>query len=115
VAGLLARQPHSVTNSLSAPADLLRSPHNLIVQSSAGLAVSTVLVPQGFPQTLEKIKKADPEAVITDCLSCRLQFTHALPYPVFHPLELISQSYDIAAEKGQIELNITPFGGSLNG
>jgi glycerol-3-phosphate dehydrogenase subunit C len=50
---------------------------------------------------MEKIKKADPEAVITDCLSCRLQFTYALPYPVFHPLELISQSYDIAAGKGQ--------------
>jgi glycerol-3-phosphate dehydrogenase subunit C len=42
---------------------------------------------------MEKIKAAAPEAIITDCLSCRLQFTHALPYPVLHPIELISQAY----------------------
>jgi glycerol-3-phosphate dehydrogenase subunit C len=42
---------------------------------------------------MEKIKKAEPEAIITDCLSCRLQFTYALPYPVLHPLELISRAY----------------------
>jgi glycerol-3-phosphate dehydrogenase subunit C len=43
---------------------------------------------------MEKIKKAEPEAIITECLSCRLQFTHALPYPVLHPIELISQAYE---------------------
>jgi hypothetical protein len=40
---------------------------------------------------LEKIRKQDPEAIITDCLSCRLQFCHALPYPVFHPLEILAR------------------------
>lgn len=45
---------------------------------------------------MEKIKKAEPEVIITDCLSCRLQFSHALPYPVLHPLELISQAYETA-------------------
>jgi glycerol-3-phosphate dehydrogenase subunit C len=42
---------------------------------------------------MEKIKGVDPDGIITDCLSCRLQFTHALPYPVLHPIELISQAY----------------------
>jgi glycerol-3-phosphate dehydrogenase subunit C len=42
---------------------------------------------------LEKIRKQDPEAIITDCMSCRLQFRHALPYPVFHPLEILARAY----------------------
>lgn len=45
---------------------------------------------------LRKIKVAEPEAIVTDCLSCRLQFTQLLPYPVYHPLELIEQSYAAA-------------------
>jgi glycerol-3-phosphate dehydrogenase subunit C len=47
---------------------------------------------------MEKIKKVEPEAIITDCLSCRLQFTHALPYSVFHPIELISRAYKTAGQ-----------------
>jgi glycerol-3-phosphate dehydrogenase subunit C len=43
---------------------------------------------------MEKIKKVEPETIITDCLSCRLQFNHTLPYPVLHPLELISKAYE---------------------
>lgn len=39
---------------------------------------------------LEKIKKAAPEAVVTDCLSCRLQFRHALGLPVYHPVEVLA-------------------------
>jgi glycerol-3-phosphate dehydrogenase subunit C len=42
---------------------------------------------------MEKIEAAAPEAIVTDCLSCRLQFRHQLPYPVFHPLELLSRAY----------------------
>lgn len=42
---------------------------------------------------LTKIQKQDPEAIITDCLSCRLQFRHVLTYPVFHPLEILAQAY----------------------
>lgn len=38
-----------------------------------------------------KIKEAAPDAIITDCLSCRLQFEHVLPYPVYHPLEILSR------------------------
>lgn len=41
----------------------------------------------------EKIKAARPTAVITDCLSCRLQFQHSMPFPVLHPLEILSTAY----------------------
>ena len=40
----------------------------------------------------EKIRKQDPEGIITDCMSCRLQFNHLLPYPVYHPLELLARA-----------------------
>jgi glycerol-3-phosphate dehydrogenase subunit C len=43
---------------------------------------------------MQKIKAAGPAAIITDCLSCRLQFQQMLPFPVFHPLEIISRSYE---------------------
>jgi len=43
---------------------------------------------------VRKIQAAEPDAVITDCLSCRLQFQQMLPIPVFHPLELISRAYE---------------------
>lgn len=39
---------------------------------------------------IRKIQATAPEAIITDCLSCRLQFQHLLPYPVLHPLEVLS-------------------------
>jgi len=42
---------------------------------------------------LEKIRKKDPQAIISDCLSCNLQFSHSLPYPVFHPLEILTRAY----------------------
>ena len=42
---------------------------------------------------MEKIKKKAPQAIITDCMSCRLQFSHALPYPVFHPIEILARTY----------------------
>lgn len=41
----------------------------------------------------ERIERLAPDAVVTDCLSCRLQFRHALRYPVFHPMELLSRAY----------------------
>ncbi|MBW6508086.1 MAG: FeS-binding protein [Desulfuromonadales bacterium] len=41
---------------------------------------------------IEKIRSLDPQGIITDCMSCRLQFNHALSCPVFHPLELLEQA-----------------------
>ena len=43
---------------------------------------------------IKKIKNADPHAVITECLSCRLQFQHQLPYPVYHPIEILLRAYE---------------------
>ena len=44
---------------------------------------------------INKIQAAVPQAVVTDCLSCRLQFEHLLPYPVYHPLEILRQAYGL--------------------
>jgi glycerol-3-phosphate dehydrogenase subunit C len=41
---------------------------------------------------MEKIRKLAPQAIVTDCMSCRLQFSHALPYPVFHPMEILARA-----------------------
>ncbi|MEJ5365077.1 MAG: heterodisulfide reductase-related iron-sulfur binding cluster [Desulfosoma sp.] len=45
---------------------------------------------------MEKMRKAAPEAIVTDCLSCRLQFRHVLDLPVYHPVEVL------AAALGQV-------------
>ena len=36
---------------------------------------------------------SNPERLVTDCLSCRLQFNQLLPYAVFHPVEILNESY----------------------
>lgn len=42
---------------------------------------------------MDKIKALAPERLITDCLSCRLQFNQLLPYTVQHPVELLKEAY----------------------
>jgi glycerol-3-phosphate dehydrogenase subunit C len=42
-----------------------------------------------------KIGELEPDMVVTDCLSCRIQFQHLLPFPVCHPLEILSDAYNI--------------------
>ncbi|MFZ7127881.1 MAG: heterodisulfide reductase-related iron-sulfur binding cluster [Desulfobacterales bacterium] len=41
---------------------------------------------------MKKIEKGNFSAVATDCLSCRLQFTHLTVLPVFHPAEILLKS-----------------------
>jgi glycerol-3-phosphate dehydrogenase subunit C len=41
---------------------------------------------------IKKIRTEKPDMVITDCLSCRLQFQQNLPQPVFHPVEILMKS-----------------------
>ncbi len=41
-----------------------------------------------------KISAYEPDMVATDCLSCRLQFKHLLPFSVYHPLEIMSDAYN---------------------
>ena len=42
-----------------------------------------------------KISRHEPDIVVTDCLSCRLQFHHLLPFEVRHPLEILADAYDL--------------------
>ena len=41
-----------------------------------------------------KIRQLDPERLLTDCLSCRMQFNQITAYPVSHPIEIIKEAYD---------------------
>jgi len=42
---------------------------------------------------MEKIKGLNPQWLVTDCLSCRLQFNQLLPYKVQHPVEILNEAY----------------------
>lgn len=42
----------------------------------------------------ERIEAIDPERLVSDCLSCRIQFNQMLPYRLFHPIEILKESYD---------------------
>jgi glycerol-3-phosphate dehydrogenase subunit C len=52
---------------------------------------------------LKKIRDLTPEAIVTDCLSCRLQFMHALPYPIYHPVEILNA---VTAEENPLRKTI---------
>lgn len=41
---------------------------------------------------MAKIKELNPEKLVTDCLSCRLQFNQLLPYKVQHPIEILKEA-----------------------
>ena len=41
---------------------------------------------------MAKIKELDPAMLVTDCLSCRLQFKQLLPYKVYHPIEILKDA-----------------------
>ena len=42
---------------------------------------------------MEKIRVIHPEWLVSDCLSCRIQFNQLLPYKVLHPIEILRQAY----------------------
>ena len=42
---------------------------------------------------MEKVKALDPERLVSDCLSCRIQFNQLVPHKVFHPVEILRESY----------------------
>ncbi len=45
-----------------------------------------------------KIRGRSPQEIITDYMSYGLQFSHELPYPVYHPMEVLARAYGKAAE-----------------
>lgn len=42
---------------------------------------------------MEKIREIDPGKLVSDCLSCRIQFNQLLPYRVVHPIEIVREAY----------------------
>jgi glycerol-3-phosphate dehydrogenase subunit C len=42
---------------------------------------------------MDKIEQIHPDRIVTDCLSCRLQFNQCLPYPVAHPVEILRETF----------------------
>jgi len=42
---------------------------------------------------MEEIRAIHPETLVSDCLSCRIQFNQMLPYTVRHPIEILDESY----------------------
>jgi len=42
---------------------------------------------------MDKIRSVNPERLLTECLSCRMQFNQALPYRVYHPVEILNEAY----------------------
>ncbi len=42
---------------------------------------------------MDRIRQIDPDRIVTDCLSCRLQFNQCLPHPVSHPIEVLEKAY----------------------
>lgn len=43
---------------------------------------------------VEKIKALNPDRLVTDCLSCRIQFNQSTPFAVHHPVEILKEAYD---------------------
>ncbi len=41
----------------------------------------------------DKIDEAAPSSVLTDCLSCRMQFDQMQRRPVAHPVEILREAY----------------------
>jgi glycerol-3-phosphate dehydrogenase subunit C len=41
---------------------------------------------------MERIKAMGPQRLVTDCLSCRIQFNQLLPYEVLHPVEVFGKA-----------------------
>ncbi len=41
---------------------------------------------------MRRIQAIHPQAIVTDCLSCRLQFEQLLSYPVRHPIEILREA-----------------------
>lgn len=55
---------------------------------------------------MEEIRTMHPERLLTDCLSCRLQFHQLLPFEVLHPIEILSASYENYGQGGHSQGDI---------
>ena len=46
---------------------------------------------------MNKINDLKPERLVTDCLSCRLQFNQLLPYKIYHPIEILKEALKLGS------------------
>ena len=53
-------------------------------------------------------RELTPERLVTDCLSCRMQFNQLLPVDVVHPVEILRESYSMDSYVGFLFKNICP-------
>jgi glycerol-3-phosphate dehydrogenase subunit C len=49
---------------------------------------------------MNKIREINPDRIVTDCLSCRLQFNQMLPHKVLHPVEILKEAYSAGKTQG---------------
>jgi hypothetical protein len=42
---------------------------------------------------MDKIREIDPDRIVPDCLSCRLQFNQLLPFSGSHPIAVLRDAY----------------------
>jgi glycerol-3-phosphate dehydrogenase subunit C len=42
---------------------------------------------------IARIRTLNPEVIVTDCLSCRIQFSQLTDYEILHPVQIIKESY----------------------
>jgi glycerol-3-phosphate dehydrogenase subunit C len=52
---------------------------------------------------INKVKELNPELLVTDCLSCRLQFKQLLPNKVVHPIEILWEGYKAKAQGARLK------------
>jgi glycerol-3-phosphate dehydrogenase subunit C len=52
---------------------------------------------------IDKIKEKNPEILVTDCLSCRLQFNQLLPHKVLHPVEILREAYKAKTQGARLK------------
>jgi glycerol-3-phosphate dehydrogenase subunit C len=52
---------------------------------------------------IDKIKELNPEILVTDCLSCRLQFKQLLPNRVLHPVEVLWEAYRVVGQGARLK------------
>ncbi len=55
---------------------------------------------------MAKIEALNPETLMTDCLSCRIQFNQVLRYEVRHPIEVLAEAYRQAGVELQRRLRL---------
>lgn len=48
---------------------------------------------------LARIRRLHPELIVTDCLSCLIQFNHLTSYNVLHPIQIINEAYKLYQEE----------------